>query len=824
MLNASGNSSTTINGTSRSSLTLAIGSKFAVGNDGTLYANGANVTNINAGNISAGSISVDRIKANVISSINQSTETVKIAASKVEIDGTAVFNNSAFQKQLTSSYSKTIEYVYDNAGQGTGYAKLANITATTAYLNLPITFTLYRRGQAAASHVTVAFANGSPTDTLSQAYYDGWLSLYYVRIGTGSYDIYIALGESWDTVKVADFVNPYTSSNMEVTWAGAYYGTSLPSGAVGFTRLIGQESKASYDSAIASAEANAKAYADTTKIGGRNLIPWSALSGTYVSAYDKASNGYAIVIPTSTSLVTKNSGNIFDRISSGLLSIGSQATLSFTAVAAGSTNLRCDFFPDTYTGAFSNVVSPVTTTPKRYTITGKIENSSSPTSLQVRFWRLASDANYAITIWDIKLESGTHATDWTPAPEDIEANAVKRTQRIYYRAKNPMTAWTMPTAWLTTVSDVRAQWTCKVPRLTVNADGTGDKYLYLYTCEQREMGDGTLAYTSVLLDDSTTVIDGGNIITGSVTANKLNAANINASKTLTVGAMTDAAASSILNSNVVVGGRNLLLSEPARFEQTSYDTYVIPSSTSAKELGAGTTLTIQFWDVVLDANSSGIGGYWGGGSSGQLFLVKPDADGYCSVTFTIPAATASHAQGANKFLALYNLYNGHSGMSLSIGRWKLEKGSKATDWTPAPEDMATAESLAGTNESLEGAIEDIGELSDQLAGTVTEQNKTITTIQTYLNSLRKDLDAEIQSRQQWLNFNSAEGLVIGAAGSTFKTVTTNTSQQFRSGGTVLAETSGTEFVAPVMRSDQLLIGNWMWTRRDNGNLSLKWIG
>jgi hypothetical protein len=54
----------------------------------------------------------------------------------------------------------------------------------------------------------------------------------------------------------------------------------------------------------------------------------------------------------------------------------------------------------------------------------------------------------------------------------------------------------------------------------------------------------------VLLDENTTVIDGGNIITGSVTANKLNAADINASKSLTVGAMTDDAASTILNSNL----------------------------------------------------------------------------------------------------------------------------------------------------------------------------------------------------------------------------------------------------------------------------------
>lgn len=58
---------------------------------------------------------------------------------------------------------------------------------------------------------------------------------------------------------------------------------------------------------------------------------------------------------------------------------------------------------------------------------------------------------------------------------------------------------------------------------------------YIYTCEQYEMGNGTVGYTSVLLDNTITVIDGGTIITGSVTANKLDADNINASHMLTVG-------------------------------------------------------------------------------------------------------------------------------------------------------------------------------------------------------------------------------------------------------------------------------------------------
>lgn len=105
-----------------------------------------------------------------------------------------------------------------------------------------------------------------------------------------------------------------------------------------------------------------------------------------------------------------------------------------------------------------------------------------------------------------------------------KANAVKRTQRIYWRSASSLSSWSMPTSWLTVGNDGShqfGQWTAKVPRLTANADGTGAKYPYLYTCEQREMGDGTLAYTTVLLDDSATIIDGGNIITGSVAANKL---------------------------------------------------------------------------------------------------------------------------------------------------------------------------------------------------------------------------------------------------------------------------------------------------------------
>ena len=66
---------------------------------------------------------------------------------------------------------------------------------------------------------------------------------------------------------------------------------------------------------------------------------------------------------------------------------------------------------------------------------------------------------------------------------------------------------------------------------TSNTDA--NKYLYLYTCEQRKRLDGTvecLPNTNALLDESTTIIDGGNIITNSITANEIASNTITANE------------------------------------------------------------------------------------------------------------------------------------------------------------------------------------------------------------------------------------------------------------------------------------------------------
>lgn len=102
--------------------------------------------------------------------------------------------------------------------------------------------------------------------------------------------------------------------------------------------------------------------------------------------------------------------------------------------------------------------------------------------------------------------------------------AVYREQRIYRRYTSAQSNLSGPTTWITTNSDTYSDWTTKVPQLTNGST----KYPYLYTCIQKQTvaqynnGSGTsCTCTEVLLDDTTTVIDGGALITGSVTANEI---------------------------------------------------------------------------------------------------------------------------------------------------------------------------------------------------------------------------------------------------------------------------------------------------------------
>ena len=116
-------------------------------------------------------------------------------------------------------------------------------------------------------------------------------------------------------------------------------------------------------------------------------------------------------------------------------------------------------------------------------------------------------------------------------------------QLIYKSAAAGTSSMQGTLTWVNDVTGAQNTWTAKRPQYD-------SSYPVLFVATQRQTVGGTVTCTTPQIDETTTVIDGGNIITGSVTANELNTANINASNSLTIGAMTTATQASILNSEL----------------------------------------------------------------------------------------------------------------------------------------------------------------------------------------------------------------------------------------------------------------------------------
>ena len=203
-----------------------------------MTSHGLDTTIIDGGKILTNSITASQIAANAITAD--------------ELAANAVTSDKIAAGAITVGKINPVVYSYPNNGNGIGYAKLCTISVTENYRNKPIQFTLHSRNKNATA-VSWRFLNSnSPsTCTVASATYDGDTPLYYVGTG-GTYTIYFALGESYDEVRIYDLIIPYTTG-LTVTWDGAYYGTSLPSGAVVFTKLAGSRTSASIDDAATKA-------------------------------------------------------------------------------------------------------------------------------------------------------------------------------------------------------------------------------------------------------------------------------------------------------------------------------------------------------------------------------------------------------------------------------------------------------------------------------------------------------------------------------------------------------------------------------------------
>ena len=210
---------------------------------------------------------------------------------------------------------------------------------------------------------------------------------------------------------------------------------------------------------------------------------------------------------------------------------------------------------------------------------------------------------------------------------------------------------------------------------------------------------------------------------------------------------------------------------------------------------------------------------------------------------------------------------------------KLEVGNKATDWTPAPEDMATADevenaqtsadnaqSVADSTESrvtvaestiqqLSDAIStlvvdengesmmtqtsegwrfDMGSINSQLndakdqlnnlAGTVNQVDETIGN----LNDLANDLSEKTAYITMTTDDNGDPCIELGKSDNDFKVRITNTSIDFMEGSSKIAYLSNSSlYIERAVIKNELQIGEetgYIWKKRSNNHMGLRWLG
>ena len=249
--------------------------------------------------------------------------------------------------------------------------------------------------------------------------------------------------------------------------------------------------------------------------------------------------------------------------------------------------------------------------------------SKKPYALLIPY-RNASSGWIEIKNGSIKLERGNKASNWSPAPEDIEADAVAQEQRIYYRSKVNSTpsGSALPTGWITKTTDVwndtaavaySTGWTTKIPKLT---NSNGDKYPYLYTCIQRKTVSGTVTYTDILLDDNTTVIDGGNIITGTVTANQISAHSIGATQLAISDTTNLIQANELYPDSIPNYSHKTVVSNGYLTKYNETNTYLMGTVDAPNNFNTGDELYYEFYGYAATAGAIKLG-CWGYNASGS---------------------------------------------------------------------------------------------------------------------------------------------------------------------------------------------------------------
>ena len=296
----------------------------------------------------------------------------------------------------------------------------------------------------------------------------------------------------------------------------------------------------------------------------------------------------------------------------------------------------------------------------------------------------------------VKLERGTVATDWTPAPEDIQAeiDAAKeqatRAQtsteslRGYVEGayKDGIITEVESKAIKTYINEVEAMWSSAFgayERVYVNPLLTGTPKTALADAKITLAG----AKDNLVGQIKSAISDGR--ATAAEAAETERLYNVYKSALRDFQKALKSAEEAIRDAGKTTGGRNLILESDTAFSNTDYRVaqyYIADPS----QMVAGETYTIRIWGEAEGTDFSESLWVYNSGGNTEVANIQHMTNG----AWTQTLKWIDDRDKSNRYLNIFRGANHPSynkGSKTTITRVKLERGTVATDWTPAPEDV-----------------------------------------------------------------------------------------------------------------------------------------
>lgn len=657
---------------------------------------------------------VDKLKIDIPatyatkSSLAQTAESITANVESVKTTANSAVTAASKAQQTADGISVNLTKNYQTKSQSDViYATKASLKATSGSISAEVTkaqgtadgaVTAASKAQQTADAVTLNLSKNYQTKAQNDALYATKASLK----------------------ATSDSLSANITANAKTAQSAVDKATSLEANLNGFKTTVSETYTTKNDF-------------NKLSIGSRNLLlhtkDWSsnwngphADNGTYLGFKVRKST-------TVDDFATQNVGGRF-------FEPDTDYVLSFYARAQENRTIICYWYPQyNASDSYVDLNHAVNITAKWHRYSIQWHTAVRQSNSNILFRVPNSHSTGWVEICGVKLEKGTKPTDWSPAPEDLQPAGDYVTNSSLTQTANSIKAQ------VTEASKTANSAMSKATTVEQTANGLSSKIT--------EQGK-TLNATVTTANEAKSTADSNKTAISQVSTTASNALskastveqNLNGFKTT----VSETYTTKTDFNNLTIGGRNLLL-------KTGVPTVVTGSGAANQcvayyslAVGSLKNLPVGMYHMQFKIKSDTAGGtayaQWGAEPWGLGRIIKVNI-GTTEQTYSVDYYITDNNYPDAKQMSV-RLDNAKG--NVTIREMKLEKGTKPTNWSPAPEDLqpagdyATNSSLSQTANQIRGEVSEkyqsksgmssyattsaLTQKADEITGKVTEVAKT----------------------------------------------------------------------------------------------------